>query len=241
MVKKSSSWINDFFAAGSRDLTPPFIRHAAHILYAPVSRDSEVSRRCASVLSQIEMQRASRFADEFDRAQFVQRRAFRRFCGASVLGSTTSLSHVHFEETETGRPHLAAMPGAWFSFSSCRLGLLAAWSLTHAIGVDVEDQTRSLDILELSRRFFSVSESKAVEHASGLGRLRIFFRLWCLKEAALKSIGEGLPFGLDAFQFELNPLAVVRAPSGFGGRMQFTPHIIAGTGGCAALVVRNMA
>ncbi len=32
-----------------------------------------------------------------------------------------------------------------------------------------------------------------------------FYQFWSLKEAALKSIGEGLPFGLYAFEFEVDP------------------------------------
>ena len=58
-----------------------------------------------------------------------------------------------------------------------------------------------------------------------------------LKEAALKSIGEGLPFGLDAFAFELAPTPrMVQAPAGHGGAKRFTAHVIEGAETVAALV-----
>jgi hypothetical protein len=72
-----------------------------------VSRDPGISNRCASVLSETELQRAERFAAEDDRAEFEQRRAFRRFCGATALGSLQPLSEILFEETENGRPYLS--------------------------------------------------------------------------------------------------------------------------------------
>lgn len=61
-----------------------------------------------------------------------------------------------------------------------------------------------------------------------------------MKEAALKSIGEGLPFGLDVFEFELdaNP-RLVNAPSDYGGSVQIAAHQIKGTEQCAVLVSRN--
>ena len=72
----------------------------------------------------------------------------------------------------------------------------------------------------------------------GHERARTFYRLWSLKEAALKSIGEGLPFGLEAFEFELTPaLRVVRAPEEHGGPGQFDAYLVEGTGACAALAV----
>jgi len=242
MTRDASDRIKDLFAAGSRDLTPASARHAAHVLYAPVSRDPEVSSRCASVLSETELQRADRFAAEDDKARFEQRRAFRRFCGAAALGSSQPLSEILFEETENGRPYLSASPDLWFSFSSCRSGFLGAWSATHGIGVDLEDQRRNLEAADLARQFFSVAEAGAVEGAGGLERLRIFYRFWILKEAALKSVGEGLPFGLDAFEFELDPnLRVVRAPSDHGGPGQFDAHLLEGTDNYAALVTRRLA
>ena len=250
MTGGDSDRVKNLFATNSRVLTPAAVLHAVQVLYAPVSHDPEVTRLCSSVLSDAELQRADRFVTQGDRALFMQRRAFRRFCGATVLGSSQPLSQIEFDETENGRPHLAGLPEVWFSFSSCRFGFVGAWSSTHGIGVDFEDQTRDLEATELARQFFSAAEARAVEGPAGLANLRTFFQFWCLKEAALKSIGEGLPFGLDAFEFELEPklplvhlrvvqVRVVHAPPEHGGPERFHAHVIEGIDGCAALVTRN--
>lgn len=240
MNQSHSNWVKDFFTDRSHDITPMPVRHAAHVLYAPVSNDPEVTRCCASVLSETELQRAERFIRQDDRSLFIQRRAFRRFCGARALGSSKLLSQVVFEETEKGRPYLPDLPDFRFSFSSCRFGFLGAWSSMHGIGVDIEDRTRDPGAIVLSREFFSAAEASAVEGYDGLANLRTFFHFWSLKEAALKSIGEGLPYGLNAFEFELDPkLRVVQAPSDHGGPRPFSAHVIDGTGNCAAMVIRS--
>jgi 4'-phosphopantetheinyl transferase len=242
MAKDGSIRIYEHFASNSRELTPAPVRHAARLLYAPVSVDPQVTKRCASVLSNTEIQRVGRFAIQGDKALFIQRRAFRRFCGALALRSSQPLSQIDFKETENGRPYLVDLPTSWFSFSSCRFGFVGAWSSTHGIGVDLEDQTKELEATELARHFFSAAEAHAIERAGGLERQRTFFQFWTLKEAALKSIGEGLPFGLDAFEFELEPdLRVVQAPRGDGGPEQFSAHVIGETDSCAALVIRRLA
>ena len=233
-------WVEEWLAARACDWTPASAHHAAYLLYAPVSRDPEASRRCGSVLSDTELQRADRFVTEDQRSHFKQRRAFRRYCGAFVLESPRPLSEIVFEETEKGRPYLPDLPDFKFSFSSCRFGFLGAWSSTHLIGIDLEDPTRNLEAAELAQQFFSKAEAKAVEEVGGLARLRSFFQLWTLKEAALKSIGEGLPFGLDAFEFELTPnLRFVHAPRDHGGPERFKGHMIEGPNSCAALVTRS--
>ena len=139
-MSDASDRISELLTLRSRDMTPAPARHAARVLYAPVSRDVEVSKLCASILSDAELQRRDRLAAEWDKALFEQRRAFRRFCGATALGSSQPLSEIVFEETENGRPYLSESPDFWFSFSSCQFGLLGAWSSTHAIGVDLEDR-----------------------------------------------------------------------------------------------------
>jgi phosphopantetheinyl transferase len=241
MTRDASERIFDYFVANSRDLTPASAHHAARVLYVSVSHDPELTRCCASVLSQAELRRADRFVSHRDKTLFTQRRAFRRFCGALALKSSLPLSQIDFKETENGRPHLSDLDNFWFSFSSCRFGFVGAWSSTHGIGVDFEDQTRDLEAADIARRFFSGAEESAVEAAGGPERLRTFFQIWTLKEAALKSIGEGLPFGLDRFEFELEPNPrVVRAPDGHGEPEHFSAHVIEGTGACAALITRTL-
>jgi len=240
MSKDCSDRITSLFGACARDLTPSPQGHSARVFYSPVSPDPEMTRMCASILSKIELQRADRFATQNQRTLFIQRRAFRRFCGARVLGTSKPLSQIAFNETENGRPYLCDLPDVWFSFSSCRFGFAGAWSSTHGIGVDLEDETRDVEAVELAQQFFSEAEANAVEKSSGLKRQQTFFQFWTLKEAALKSIGEGLPFGLDAFEFELKPkLRVVHAPPHFGGSERFSAHMVEGTKSCTAIVIRS--
>ena len=240
MIRDGSDRITSYFDACAHDLTPSTERHAARVFYVPVSSDPEVTRNCSSILSKIELQRADRFATQDHRALFIQRRAFRRFCGARVLGAEKPLSQIAFNETENGRPYLCDLPDFWFSFSSCRFGFAGAWSSTHGIGVDLEDETRDVEAAELAQQFFSAAEANAVEMAGGLKRQQTFFQFWTLKEAALKSIGEGLPFGLDAFEFELEPnLRVVHVPPVYGGPERFSAHMIEGIESCTAIVIRN--
>ena len=241
MTSDRSDRVHELFANNTRDLTPASVCHAARVLYAPVSSDPEVTSCCSSVLSDTELRRADRFATRGEKALFIQRRAFRRFCGGLVLGTPQPLSQIVFSETEKGRPYLSGLPDIWFGFSSCRFGFAGVWSSTHGVGIDVEDQTRAFEPAELAHLFFSEAETKVIEGPGGQASRQTFFQLWSLKEAALKSIGEGLPFGLDAFEFKLAPsLRVVHAPPDHGGSERFGAHMIEGTECCTALVIRSL-
>ena len=238
MIRDDDKWVRDLFESAASDWTSPAF--ANRVLYVPVSLDLEVIRRCASVLSDVELQRAAGFITDEGRAQFIQRRAFRRYCGALASGSRRLLSRIVFEETENGRPWLRDYPDLWFSFSSCRLGLIGAWSTTHGLGVDLEDQTTVVEAVELAQMYFTRSEARAVEK-EGSARAQMFLQLWSLKEAALKSIGEGLPFGLDAFEFELDGgLRVVDAPGDHGGAGSFSAYLFDRPDVNAALVARRL-
>jgi 4'-phosphopantetheinyl transferase len=240
MSRHSSDRVSAFFDEHAGDLTPSSMRRSVRLLYSSVSPDPEVTNTCSSILSEIELQKAGRFAAPGDRALFIQRRAFRRFCGAHALGVSIPLSQLSFSETQHGRPFLADLPDCWFSFSSCRFGFAGAWSSTHGVGIDIEDSGRDVEAADLAQQFFSAAESRVIEKAGGPQRQQVFFQLWSLKEAALKSIGEGLPFGLDAFEFGLEPdVRVIRVPPGHGGPEQFSGHAIEGSECRGALVLKN--
>lgn len=240
MDQNDDDKIRDMFAAEARDWTPASSQAEARVLYVPVSQGQQTTKLCASVLSASELERADRFVSENDKTLFLQRRAFRRYCGALALGQDRPLSQIEFMETKNGGPYLSELPNVWFSFSSCTSGMIAAWSSTHAIGVDLEVTTQFVEANELAQEHFSPAESKIVTELHGAEKLRTLYQFWGLKEAALKSIGEGLPFGLDKFEFQLgsNP-SVIRAPQEYGGSAQFEAHLIEEHDLSAALIIRR--
>jgi len=241
MAKDQSDEVFDYFVCRSRNLTPASVQDGAKVLYAPCSRDPGVTKLCSSILTDRELWRADRFASEAEKQQYIQRRAFRRFCGAAMTDISLPLSQIMFEETANGRPYLADLPDIRFSFSSCKPGFLGARSSTHAIGVDLEDKSGNLEITALAQYFFSKDEASVIERLCEPDRLRFFLKFWCLKEAALKSIGQGLPFGLDVFRFEVEPvLRIIQTPAEYGGPENFSAHIVETSNVCAALVFRSV-
>jgi 4'-phosphopantetheinyl transferase len=238
MTETENERLSELLAAAVEDWTPGAASGAARVLFLAFLKGSEVLDQCRAVLSDAELARSVQFIREGDQAHFLQRRAFRRYCGALASGSSRPLSAIEFDETDNGRPYLSQRPDLWFSFSGCRVGFLGAWSLTHAIGVDLEDLAREVEAVELAVRFFTSAEYRAVANASIPSHT--FLQLWSLKEAALKSIGEGLPYGLDAFEFELTPaLRLVSGPAEQGGADAFFPHLTDRPNICAAMVIRD--
>ena len=239
MTRLAGDGVERLFAAITRDLTPSSAKQSAQVLYARFTNDPAITEQCRSILSVAEQQQAARIAAPSERALFQQRRAFRRFCGARALRSEEPLTKICYELTSKGRPYLPAAPGIWFSFSSSRAGMLGAWSTSLSLGVDIEDACSSLEFAALTTLYFSVPEVESIMSGDLLQRPQRFLQHWTLKEAALKSIGEGLPFGLDAFEFALEPHSqLVRAFC--DATDQFVPYCIHGTDGVAALVTRRL-
>lgn len=231
--------INKFFKASVEDLTPTGLHRETSILFMPTQHGGPAAESFGSVLSVAELSRAKRFKVIGHKMRFLQRRAFRRFCGAIALGVARPLSQVDFAETKKGRPYLFELPRTWFSFSSCRHGYLAAWSTSSAIGVDIEDSEQSVSAVEMASYHFAGNELDTIRTAAVHERRKLFLRLWSLKEAGLKSIGEGVPYGLNAFQFDTTPnIRVSFAPARYGGPDNFNAKLIEITGCCAALVFR---
>ena len=239
MWPDNSEAVSRSFDASVVDLTPQSADGEVHVLYSPVSQNTDFVKRCSAVLSEGEIERGNSFVVDTERDLFIQRRAFRRYCAAKALGPR-AFSEFTFSETQKGRPYLPDQLDLSFSFASFRRGYIAAWSRTRRVGIDVEDPARDEAISDLAHEYYSTAEMRAVDRATGPARPRLFFQLWTLKEAALKSIGEGLPLGLDAFQFEIHPtLKIVQTPREYRSSHRFQAHIIDGTSGCAALVTRQ--
>ncbi len=240
MTCEHSQLVDRFFAENARNVTPARLRRQVQVLYVPRSSDREVTKRCACVLSTCELQQAERLLTHEAREQFIQRRAFRRFCGARSFGPEMASDQIKFVHTDKGRPYIRELPEIRFSFSSCQQGFLGAWSSTHRIGVDIETADHGLETTQIARGMYSSREARLVEQSGGSDRLRIFLQFWTLKEAALKSIGEGMAFGMDAFQFE--PAAVplvVATPPEHGTPADFCACYIKGTPGLASMVMRT--
>ena len=71
------------------------------------------------------------------------------------------------------------------------------------IGIDVEYIRAELDIVGISRRFFSPHETHLIESAPEDKRQRLFYEIWVRKEAYIKALGKGLSIPLSRFTVPL--------------------------------------
>ena len=94
--------------------------------------------------------------------------------------------------------------------------VVLAVSRAGAVGVDVERTDRPIDHQGLANRYFAEVEAEAVKNCPVENRGGLFYRIWTLKEAYVKAVGQGLAHALDSFWFEpltiehLNPNLTLR-------------------------------
>jgi len=152
----------------------------------------------AFILTPEEQQRAGRFQYEKDRMAFVAGRWLVRSALDYWSGEGEPLA---FDLNPSGKPvsPLPDVPG--FNLTHANGIVALALSSSGPVGVDLEDETRSVrSIQSLARRYFAQEEQERV-HADA----QEFFRIWTRREARVKAEGIGISrgfSGLNTFEEE---------------------------------------
>lgn len=105
---------------------------------------------------------------------------------------------------EHGKPYAPDLDGIEFNLSHSGRHALIAIARDQPVGVDLEMQGRQRSVEDIAQRYFAAAESRALSALPTELRDAAFLRLWTGKEAVLKALGEGLSFGLDRVEFELD-------------------------------------
>jgi 4'-phosphopantetheinyl transferase len=166
--------------------------------------DPQVAARLATLLDADERARRDRMAHDSGRRQQLLARALQR----EVLSRhepSIAPAEWRFARGAHGRPELApafAATGLNFNVAHTAGLVVVAVGRVARLGVDVEALDKRVS-LPVARRYFSPREVAALDALAPEARPRRFLRLWTLKEAYLKAVGEGLAGGLDRMTFTL--------------------------------------
>ncbi len=152
-------------------------------------------------LSLEEMAKANRFRFEKDRTvSIIARGALRLLLGHHLNRAPESLqlSYGAF-----GKPHLISASTIQFNVSHSDMVVIIGLTNTKALGVDVEMDKRSFEVMDVAQNFFSPLEIENLLEFDKESQVRSFYRCWTRKESIIKALGSGLSFPLDSFAVSL--------------------------------------
>lgn len=112
-----------------------------------------------------------------------------------------------FETNAYSRPAIAApVIGQDLRFNLSHTDGLVALAVSEgtAVGIDVEQIDRDIDVMALAPSVMAASELRALERTPPEARRDLFFGFWTLKEAYIKARGMGLSLPLGGFAFDLS-------------------------------------
>ena len=157
-----------------------------------LDEDPEAVLRPLTVQS--EHRRAERYRFDADRHRHLAGRGLVR----TVLAHRYDCSPRSISITEGlhGKPRLnsaqANEPALMFNIAHAKDVVVAAFSRTHPVGIDVESQEREADMEGLIQRVFTEPERQRWWDLPPARRSEFFFQVWTCKEAFLKATGHGL-------------------------------------------------
>ena len=182
------------------------------VIHVDLRPDPDREKQALAWLDGAEKERLHRFRIERPRRDFALCRAALRINLCHRLDCTND--RLSFGFHEHGKP-FALVEGRTASMSfnvshSAPHGLIAFASRgrpRERIGVDVEVLRADRDLDGIAGTVFGAEERAAVAAAWGEDKVRLFYRLWAMKEALIKALGTG--FSLHPSGFEV-PSDMVR-------------------------------
>ena len=176
----------------------------ATVIHVDLTLDDARETAALDWLDDAERARRDRFLFPRPRCQFTLCRAVLRSLLCRELGCTNG--DLSFGASNYGKPFAriggTSSPAAFNVSHSGRHGLVA-FALRGRIGVDVEERSTKRNLDRYIRLLFAPEERAELEKSRGRGRVDLFYRLWTLKEAAIKAVGAGL--SIDPASFEIPP------------------------------------
>ncbi|MER6141218.1 4'-phosphopantetheinyl transferase superfamily protein [Streptomyces sparsogenes] len=136
------------------------------------------------------------------RARFLASRLLLKHLVAAVTDTLPAAVCLAYEPG--GRPYVAHPGAAGLEVSLSHTGdlLVAAVSRYGRIGVDVEPAGRPMRYADVGRRLCAPAEHAALAPLPEPERARALLRLWTLKEAYTKALGQGMRLAFAEFEFE---------------------------------------
>ncbi|MFJ2239666.1 4'-phosphopantetheinyl transferase family protein [Streptomyces sp. NPDC087859] len=171
------------------------------------------------------------------RARYAASRRLLKGAAAAALG--VGSADLELTYGPTGRPSLRGFDQIDISLSHTGDRLLVGLTTRGLIGVDVEPAARHLYRPSLKRRICTPQESRDLERLPQEDRNVGLVRLWTLKEAYSKAIGQGMAFRFTEFGFgpETMPVRVHRPDGSAGTGAQWSFRTYAVDAGGAAFVM----
>ncbi len=173
----------------------------AAVVHVDLTPDGPREREALGWLDARERSRREKFLYPRPRREFTLCRAALRSLLCRELGCGNA--ELSFETAKFGKPFARVggdpAPVAFNVSHSGRHGLIAlspegviALAPEGRIGVDVEERSTKRNLDGYIRLVFAPKERTALEKSRGREKVELFYRLWTLKEAAIKAVGAGL-------------------------------------------------
>lgn len=181
-----NSWWRHFRTVGS-----------VSIIHVDLSPEKECEGEALAWLDEQEQARRQRFEHAGPRRRFSLCRAALRAVLCEELRCQNE--QLAFRTSRFGKPYaLVQDEPASMSFNVSHSGNhgLVAYAPKGRLGVDIEERDAQRDLSLLIETVLGPEERTALALTQGQARTRLFFKLWTLKEAVLKALGEG--FAMDA-------------------------------------------
>ncbi len=156
-------------------------------------------------LSEDERARAERYRVPHHQYQFLSTRGILRNLISHYVGIPPGT--LRFENNLQGKPALADPSSLSLQFNVSHTSGMAllAFTVEHAVGIDVEQVNRNVSDQDIATRYFSPREAAYLATLSPDKRTQEFLTYWTCKEAYLKMRGIGLSGGMAQCEIALDP------------------------------------